>query len=121
MNYHKIILSFWDKYEKANYFYENILATGNEALDSRKVAFIGLFHPNKMVGQWIGIVSLFQKYGVNAQNQVMPESANSSNSRDLTNYLNKLLRKEDQAVKLRQLVAEGKQMKQRSQVEKERC
>lgn len=36
----------------------------------------------------------------------MPESSNSSNSRDLNNYLNKKLRKD--AVALRQLVAEGK-------------
>ena len=35
----------------------------------------------------------------------MPESANSSNSRDLNNYLNKLLRKD--AVVLREMVAQG--------------
>ncbi len=29
---------FWDKYERANYFYENIIATGKETIDSRKVA-----------------------------------------------------------------------------------
>ena len=106
---------FWDKYEKANYFYENILATGNEALDSRKVAFL-LAVPQQDGGQWDMIVSLFQKYGV-VPKSVMPESANSSNSRDLNNYLNKLLRKD--AVKLRQLVAEGK-TNEEIQVEKEK-
>lgn len=50
------------------------------------------------------IVSLFQKYGV-VPKSVMPESANSSNSRDLNNYLNKLLRKD--AVVLRKMVAQG--------------
>ncbi len=31
---------FWDKYEKANYFYENIIATADQPLTSRKVAFL---------------------------------------------------------------------------------
>lgn len=95
---------FWDKYEKSNYFYENILATANEPLTSRKVAFL-LQTPQQDGGQWDMIVSIFQKYGV-VPKTVMPESSNSSNSRDLNNYLNKKLRKD--AVALRQLVAEGK-------------
>ncbi|EOS7870340.1 C1 family peptidase [Enterococcus hirae] len=94
---------FWDKYEKANYFYENIIATGNDALDSRKVAFL-LTTPQQDGGQWDMIVSLFQKYGV-VPKSVMPESANSSNSRDLNNYLNKLLRKD--ATVLREMIAGG--------------
>lgn len=95
---------FWDKYEKANYFYENILATADQELTSRKVAFL-LAVPQQDGGQWDMIVSIFQKYGV-VPKTAMPESANSSNSRDLNNYLNKKLRKD--AVKLRQLVADGK-------------
>ncbi|MBO0430922.1 C1 family peptidase [Enterococcus sp. DIV0660C] len=94
---------FWDKYEKANYFYENVIATGKEDLTSRKVAFL-LATPQQDGGQWDMIVSLFQKYGV-VPKSVVPESANSSNSRDLNNYLNKMLRKD--AVTLRELVAKG--------------
>ena len=92
---------FWDKYEKANYFYENILATAAEPVTSRKVAFL-LQTPQQDGGQWDMIVSIFQKYGV-VPKAVMPESSNSSNSRDLNNYLNKKLRKD--AVALRKLVA----------------
>ncbi len=94
---------FWDKYEKANYFYQNVLQTAPEQpVSSREVAF--LFQtPQQDGGQWDMIVSLFQKYGV-VPKSVMPESSNSSNSRDLNNYLNKLLRKH--AVLLRQMVAE---------------
>ena len=95
---------FWDKYEKANYFYENILATATDSLDSRKVAFL-LSMPQQDGGQWDMIVSIFQKYGI-VPKSAMPESSNSSNSRDLNNYLNKKLRKD--AVTLRQLVADGK-------------
>lgn len=93
---------FWDKYEKANYFYENILNTADQSTTSREVAFL-LQTPQQDGGQWDMIVSLFQKYGV-VPKSVMPESSNSSNSRDLNNYLNKLLRKH--AVLLRQMVAE---------------
>ncbi|MFB8535375.1 aminopeptidase C [Enterococcus gallinarum] len=94
---------FWDKYEKANYFYENVLATAQEPLSSRKVAFL-LQTPQQDGGQWDMIVLIFQKYGV-VPKAVMPESSNSSNSRDLNNYLNKKLRKD--AGTLRQLVADG--------------
>ncbi len=94
---------FWDKYEKANYFYENILATAAEPVTSRKVAFL-LQTPQQDGGQWDMIVSIFQKYGV-VPKAVMPESSNSSNSRDLNNYLNKKLRKD--AVALRKLVDAG--------------
>ncbi|MGM0215091.1 aminopeptidase C [Enterococcus sp. AZ109] len=95
---------FWDKYEKANYFYENILATADQEVSSREVAFL-LQTPQQDGGQWDMIVSLFKKYGV-VPKVVMPESSNSSNSRDLNKYLNKLLRKH--AVMLRKLVADKK-------------
>ncbi|MGC6769658.1 C1 family peptidase [Enterococcus sp. LJL128] len=95
---------FWDKYEKSNYFYENIIATAAQELDSRKVAFL-LATPQQDGGQWDMIVSLFKKYGV-VPKTAMPESKNSSNSRDLNNYLNKKLRKD--AVILRKLIEAGK-------------
>ncbi|GCF93347.1 bleomycin hydrolase [Enterococcus florum] len=91
---------FWDKYEKANYFYENILATASQEMTSREVAFL-LQTPQQDGGQWDMIVSLFQKYGV-VPKSVMPESSSSSNSRDLNHFLNKLLRKH--AMILRNLV-----------------
>ena len=31
---------FWDKLEKSNYFYNNIIATANKPLDDRKVSFL---------------------------------------------------------------------------------
>lgn len=95
--------NFWDKYEKSNYFYENILATADQEVTSRKVAFL-LETPQQDGGQWDMMVSLFNKYGV-VPKAAMPESSNSSNSRDLNNYLNKKLRKD--AATLRQLVADG--------------
>lgn len=95
---------FWDKYEKANYFYENIIATADQERTSRKVAFL-LQTPQQDGGQWDMIVSIFQKYGA-VPKAVLPESSNSSNSSDINNYLNKKLRKD--AIALRTFVADGK-------------
>lgn len=50
---------FWDKYEKANYFYENILNTAEQAVTSREVAFL-LQTPQQDGGQWDMVVSLFK-------------------------------------------------------------
>ncbi len=95
---------FWDKYEKSNWFYENVIATANEDLTSREVAFL-LQTPQQDGGQWDMIVSIFEKYGV-VPKAVYPESFNSSAAGAVNNFLNKKLRKD--AVALRKLVAEGK-------------
>ena len=50
------------------------------------------------------VVSLFEKYGV-VPKSVYPESVSSSNSRELNQYLNKLLRQDAQI--LRDLIASG--------------
>lgn len=94
---------FWDKYEKANFFHENILATADRPLEDRKVAFL-LQVPQQDGGQWDMIVSIFQKYGV-VPKEAMPEVQASSNSTELNKYLNKKLRKD--AMVLRSLVAKG--------------
>ena len=41
---------FWDKFEKSNYFLNNIINTADQPLDSRKVNFINLL--NQDGGQW---------------------------------------------------------------------
>ncbi|MDO4667723.1 MAG: aminopeptidase C [Streptococcus sp.] len=92
---------FWDKYEKSNWFLEQVLATSNQELTSRKVKFL-LDTPQQDGGQWDMVVALFEKYGV-VPKSVYPESISSSNSRELNFILNKLLRKDAQI--LRDLVA----------------
>ena len=94
---------FWDKYEKSNWFLEQIIATAGQDLASRKVAFL-LQTPQQDGGQWDMVVSLFEKYGV-VPKSVYPESISSSNSRELNTYLNKLLRQDAQI--LRELLASG--------------
>ena len=94
---------FWDKYEKSNWFLEQVIATADQELTSRKVKFL-LDTPQQDGGQWDMVVSLFEKYGV-VPKSVYPESISSSNSRELNQILNKLLRQD--AKILRELVAEG--------------
>ena len=94
---------FWDKYEKSNWFLEQIIATADQDLTSRKVAFL-LQTPQQDGGQWDMVVSLFEKYGV-VPKSVYPESVSSSNSRELNTLLNKLLRQDAQI--LRELIATG--------------
>lgn len=93
---------FWDKFEKANYFYQNVLDTAKEPLDSRKVSFL-MTTPQQDGGQWDMIVALIEKYGVIPQS-VYPESAASSASREFNTTFNTLLRHD--AVSLRELVAQ---------------
>lgn len=88
---------FWDKYEKSNWFLEQVIATADQELTSRKVAFL-LQTPQQDGGQWDMVVSLFEKYGV-VPKSVYPESISSSNSRELNTYLNKLLRQDAQILR----------------------
>ena len=91
---------FWDKLEKSNYFYENVLKTAELPTSDRKVAWL-MQTPQQDGGQWDMIVAIIQKYGVVPQ-AIMPESFNSSNSTEINKQLNLKLRKD--AVELRELV-----------------
>ena len=82
---------------------EQIIATADQEIGSRKVKFL-LDTPQQDGGQWDMVVSLFEKYGV-VPKSVYPESVASSNSRELNQYLNKLLRQDAQI--LRDLIAGG--------------
>jgi len=95
---------FWDKFEKANYFYGNVIKTAKEPITSREVAFL-LATPQQDGGQWDMLVAIIQKYGI-VPKSVMPETYSSSNSGELNSLLNKKLRKD--AMDLRGLVEAGK-------------
>ncbi|WP_421366540.1 aminopeptidase C [Streptococcus suis] len=105
---------FWDKYEKSNWFLEQIIATADQEIGSRKVKFL-LDTPQQDGGQWDMVVALFEKYGV-VPKSVYPESISSSASRELNQYLNKLLRQDAQI--LRDLLAKGASLEE-VQVQKE--
>lgn len=81
---------FWDKYERANWFFENIIATAGEELTSREVAYL-LTDPLCDGGQWDMFRSLVKKYGV-VPKEAMPETVCSSNTGDMNKYLTRYLR-----------------------------
>ena len=94
---------FWDKLEKSNYFLENILNTLDEDLESRIIMFL-LTDPIQDGGQWDMFVNLIEKYGLVPQT-VMPESQQSSYTRDLNRLLTRKLR--EFAFKLREANSAG--------------
>lgn len=81
---------FWDKLEKSNWFLQNILDTLDEPLDGRLVSFL-LADPIGDGGQLDMFRSLVNKYGV-VPKDAMPETACSSNTRELDRYLTRYLR-----------------------------
>ena len=92
-------LSFWDRLEKSNYFYQEILETADLPIDDRKVnsLFSG---PNGDGGYWGFAANLIKKYGV-VPNYVMPETAVSNNTTEFDDTLGKMLRKN--GIELRQM------------------
>ncbi|WP_125982007.1 C1 family peptidase [Loigolactobacillus iwatensis] len=93
-------LSFWDRFEKANAFYEHILATAIEPADSRIVTWL-LEMPDDDGGQWDNAAALIKKYGA-VPKAVMPETFNSENTAEFSQVLGLKLRHD--AVNLRRLV-----------------
>ncbi len=99
---------FYDKLEKSNYFLENILKTLDEPTNGRVIAFL-LLDPLGDGGQWDMFRSLVAKYGV-VPKEVMPETAVSSATHELTDYMTKKLR--EFACRLRGAYGEGADLDQ---------
>ena len=94
---------FWDKYERANWFFENIIATAHEPLTSREVAYL-LDAPMGDGGQWDMFRAIVKKYGV-VPKEAMPETYASSHTAHMNGYLTRWLRAG--AKQLRELLAQG--------------
>lgn len=83
---------FFDKFEKANYFLENILSTLDEETDSRLIKHL-LMSPVEDGGQWDMFYNTTKKYGV-VPKAMMPETFESSNTQKLNWLLTLRLRKD---------------------------
>ncbi len=94
---------FWDKFEKANYFLENILNTLDEPIGSRLLDHL-LSSPIQDGGQWDMFVNLIEKYGV-VPKTIMPETESSSRTGDLNGHITGKLR--EYACLLRSMNKEG--------------
>jgi bleomycin hydrolase len=93
-------LFFYDKIEKANFFYEQILDTVSEPLEDRLLQTL-LQTPVSDGGQWDMVYNLVDKYGLVPQ-VLYPDSFNAQSSSTVDNVLTTKLRED--ALKLRALV-----------------
>ena len=95
---------FWDKIERANIFYNNILATADKPLDSHEVKS-HLDFAGGDGGQFHMAASLVEKYGV-VPSYAMPESFNTNDTTGFATALGDKLKKD--ALVLRKLKNENK-------------
>lgn len=93
-------LFYWDKLEKANWFFENMIELADQDVDDRTVAHL-LSDPIGDGGQWNMFVALVDKYGV-VPKFAMPETQSSSCSNQMDEQLERYLR--EGAFKLRKAV-----------------
>ncbi len=96
-------LAFWDKFERCNYFLENILDTAHLPTDDRNVAFI-LTTGVHDGGQWEMFANIVRKYGVMPRD-AYGETYQSGHTASMNSFLNRSLKAA--AVKLRKLAAAG--------------
>lgn len=106
-------LYFWDIFEKANLFLENIIRTGKEPITDRTVEYL-FKSPVSDGGVWNLYYNLGEKYGVVPQ-EVMPETAHSNNTRQMVGLVSERLR--SGGYQLRESIA-SKKKEQEVKVEK---
>ncbi|PWY96669.1 cysteine protease [Aspergillus sclerotioniger CBS 115572] len=96
-------LFYWDKLEKSNWFFEQIISTADEDLSGRLVQ--KLFQdPVTDGGQWDMVANLVDKYGL-VPHDVYPDAYHAQNSSKMNWLLTAKLR--EQALVLRRLVRGG--------------
>ncbi|MDF7638073.1 C1 family peptidase [Lactobacillus sp. ESL0791] len=95
---------FWDKIERANIFYDNIIATADRPIKDREVQAY-LEEAGEDGGQFHMAAALIAKYGV-VPTYAMPETFNTNNTDGFATALGDKLKKD--ALVLRQLKQDGK-------------
>ncbi|MFP4523426.1 MAG: aminopeptidase C [Candidatus Nanoarchaeia archaeon] len=104
----QIYLTFFDKFEKANWFLECIIDFRKKALDSREVLSL-LSDPLNDGGHWSYFSNLVEKYGV-IPKDVMKETYHSQHTKDMNSLFEAKLR--EYAVQLRKAHAANKTIMQ---------
>lgn len=84
-------LAFWDKFEKVNFFLESVIELKDKDFDDRTLNWV-LKGGIGDGGQWDMFVALVKKYGV-VPKDIMPETYQSSHTRDMNKLLNRRLRR----------------------------
>ncbi len=83
-------MMFWDKLERANYFFEAVIETADRDVDDRTVAFL-LDAAASDGGQWNMFVAVVKKHGL-VPKAFMPETQSSSNTGRMNSVLRYLMR-----------------------------
>ena len=96
-------VAFYDKLEKINYTMESCIKLKDQPIDDRTLTWV-LQTGVQDGGQWDMIVSLIKKYGV-VPKTVMPETYQSSHTRDMNGIINKKIRQFNS--KIRSLDVDG--------------
>ncbi|MCH3921580.1 aminopeptidase C [Limosilactobacillus sp.] len=96
-------LFFWDRIERANMFFQKVIATAKKPLHDRLVDFYLSFAENDG-GQWANAASIIEKYGV-VPEYVMPDTHNTKDTTDVAEVMNYMMKKD--ALELRRLVNDG--------------
>ena len=104
-------LFYWDKIEKANWFFETIIETAHEDVSDRLVQKL-LQDPVTDGGQWDMVANLVKKYGL-VPHDVYPDNFNAQNSGKMNWLLTAKLR--EHAFALRK-IARSPQLKDRVQL-----
>lgn len=96
-------LAFWDKFERCNFFLENMIETAALPTDDRNVSFI-LKTGVHDGGQWTMFTNIVKKYGI-VPKSVYAESAQSCNTRSVNSMINRYMKV--CAIKLRNMIKDG--------------
>lgn len=97
-------VAFYDKLEKANLFFENVIHFADQELDDRETyTLMGAPLPDG--GQWEMAIGVIRKYGV-VPDWVMPETAHSTATAKYRPVLERKMRED--AIELRALARAGK-------------
>lgn len=94
---------FYDKFEKANFFLEQMIDTADEPMDSRLFAYLNT-DPVNDGGQFDMAVNIVEKYGLVPQ-EIYPESYSSSASWELNKIVTRKLR--EFGLELRAILADS--------------
>lgn len=107
--------SFWDALEKSNRFFENVIATRDQEIDSRQVEYY-FKNPYKQGGEWHSFINITRKYGA-VPECIMPETVHSNKPETYMKSLTQYLRKEGYVI--REMAASGKSVDELREYKKE--
>ena len=115
LDFSHIYLTFWDKMEKANTFYERMIEFRDRDMMDRELVHL-LKKPLPDGGYWENAKDLIQKYGI-VPKEVMPETHSSNNTAMMNHIIERKMRVD--AVKLRDMAKKQKSVEQMRKAKEE--